>query len=202
MTADTPLLLRCAHLCEASYDQGAAGFVDVDDLRYGVFFESDIAIVAIRGTANAHNALRDVWIRPSRICTGEWVHKGFASGFEVICQAIKSPGNPTVREVIWTGHSFGAAVALLLADVAGVGQCVTFGCPRPYLRFNGNPNPRHTRVRTDDDPVTMIPRAFYRLPDPGREIVLRDDDNAVIDVADHSMSVYKERLERWLLECK
>lgn len=190
-------ILRCAELCVDSYaDKCLDGFYDVDDLRYGEHFVDGTWYITIRGTDNLENALRDLWVRPSRMRPGTWVHKGFFSGMTKLLET-HFMGFCWNEPVIFTGHSFGAAVALLLADLHK-DKCVTFGCPRPYLRCNGLPNPQHIRIMTDDDVITHIPRLCYHMPQPGREIILRDRDSEWIDIKDHSMKTYHNRLKRYL----
>lgn len=180
--------LTCAKLCEESYrDSLPSGFVEDGDLRFGIRETEDGTIVCIRGTANLANAVRDIRFLPARSPSGAWAHRGFVSGYERLRSLVGTP-----PEAIFTGHSFGAAVALLFAEALGT-PVVTFGCPRVYLKWGKAPAVEHRRYVCDDDPVTMIPRVLYRhLCEP---ILLKDGDREFIDVRDHSISVYLRRLE-------
>lgn len=179
----------CAALCLESYEPDLPpGFLDVGDLRFGIRETKAGTIIAVRGTANLANALRDIWVRPCRTPRGHWAHRGFVSGYERLREVVGTPP----PGAIFTGHSFGAAVALLFAEEFDA-PAVTFGCPRIYLRFGKAPKHiKHTRIVCDDDPVTMVPRIFYRhLCEP---ITLRDEDSQLIDLADHAMAVYLQRV--------
>jgi pimeloyl-ACP methyl ester carboxylesterase len=184
--------LACAALCVESYDDDCPpGFLDIGDLRFGIRETLHGPIVAIRGTANLGNALRDIWVRPARTPWGAWAHRGFVSGFAGLEKLLGIPP----KGAIFTGHSFGAAVALLFAEAYNA-PVVTFGCPRVYLRWGKAPVHDHTRFICDDDPVPMIPRIFYRhLCEP----IILDDADGGIDVADHAMTVYHRRLANLMI---
>lgn len=179
----------CAYLCNLSYntDRLPKGFCAVGDLRYGITIKDNITYVTIRGTANFLNVRRDLRVWPSRSHRGFLAHRGFLGGFRDLVEHIPAPSGPTV----FTGHSFGAAVALLFAEKYGA-PAVTFGCPRVYFRWGKSPDAvAHLRYICDDDPVPMVPRLLYRHL--CRPVVLADDDGG-IDIKDHSMSVYSGRL--------
>lgn len=193
-----PDILAAAELCRLSYqDALPPGFTDVDDLRFGIVEVAGKTFIVIRGTANMSNWLRDARVRPMRTCNGYLAHAGFVAAYRKLC----SGGMPTIKgaDVIATGHSLGGAVATLLAEHIGC-KLISFGSPRVYMRFFASPDIDHDRVVNDDDPVTMIPRILYRhLQEP--TVTLRDNDHQLIDVADHSMSVYCERLKGFTPPC-
>lgn len=183
------LIETCADLCANSYNDNAPGFLDVEDLRYGVFETKLGTIIAIRGTANAENWLTDASVWPKRSCGGYLAHGGFVDAYRQLCAG----GMPTVKgeRVIATGHSLGGAIATLLAEHTGC-RLVTFGSPRVYWRFGSAPKLDHTRIVCDDDPVPLVPRYLYSHRDPARE--LKDKDNHLIQVKDHSMTNYLKLL--------
>lgn len=185
--------LHCAKLCRESYNpELPEGFIDVEDLRFGIRETETQIFVVFRGTANAANVLRDIWVRPSKTVKGYLVHKGFESGFNILFTIVKQLIAKSKKELVFTGHSFGGAVALLFAEFYNA-KVITFGCPRVYFRFWKAPKEvEHKRFVCDDDPVPMIPRLFYRHL--CEATVLKDKDGG-IDVKDHSISVYCKRLE-------
>jgi len=92
-------------------------------------------IIAVRGTANAENAMVDMDIKlvPEKI-TGQYIHQGFGEAATIIFQSIKNKIHNDYT-ISTTGHSLGGAVALVLGmqlDSAGfnVGKVVTFGQPK------------------------------------------------------------------------
>jgi hypothetical protein len=172
-----------ADLCLKSYDDSAPGFIDVGDLRYGLFDD----VLVIRGTANAENWLRDAEAYPKRTCRGYLAHAGFVNSFQRLCVAGMLATVPTLV----TGHSLGGAIATLVAEKVGC-KLVTFGSPRVYFRFGSTPDMDHTRIVDEGDPVPMTPRIFYRhLNNPVR---LKDND-CLIEVHDHFMQTYINRIK-------
>jgi putative lipase involved disintegration of autophagic bodies len=119
------------------------------------------------------------------------VHRGFVSGYRKVLTEIDAAVGGS--SVIFTGHSFGAAVALLYAEAFN-SPVVTFGCPRVYLRWFDTPKVNHARYVCDDDPVVWVPRFFYRhVAEP---IMLTDGDGRHMDFKDHGIEIYKERLTK------
>ena len=193
---DNAIVRLCAAACEESYDDAASGFITVGDLRYGVRESAElvVAIVAIRGTANADNALSDISFWPRKSPTGSRCHGGFLRCFHELCDGglVADTARYRPSRIIATGHSLGGAIATLLAEQIGC-RLITFGSPRVYSRFGSLPEIDHTRIVCDDDPVPGLPRIFFRHT--CEPIVLRDDDHRLIEVKDHYMANYRARLE-------
>lgn len=187
------MLLRCAEICHDSYGNGV-GYRTVGDLRYGLIREDGRNILVFRGTANAMNAIRDIRFLPVRSRGGYLVHRGFQSAVDRVYQSVCNAVPISMRQdLVVTGHSLGGAMAVLFAEVFSC-RAITFGCPRVYWRWSSGPMMRHDRVVCDDDPVPGVPRILYRhLCEPSR--MLRDADGSWVDVADHGIAVYRERLE-------
>lgn len=182
---------QLAQLCSNSYTPvPASEWVDVKDLRFGIFDVDGMTAVVFRGSANAKNWLRNLTIIPNRSRGGHLVHKGFHTALETVWTELvhRIPKN---ANLITTGHSFGAAVALLAAEAFNC-RAVTFGCPRVYWRFGCKPIIDHRRFACDDDPVPMTPHFLYRHLEDG--IVLHDPDDEWINPDDHGIEVYITRL--------
>jgi len=184
------MIKLCAELCKQSYDDAATGYVEVEDLRYGIRQTDTHIIVVIRGTANAENWLRDADVIPKKSCRGFIAHAGFVNSFQKLCAAGLLGAIPTGKPIIATGHSLGGAVATLLAERLNC-RLITFGSPRVYFRFFSTPVLDHVRVIGEDDPVPGIPRIMYRhLTNP----IVLTDDGLPIDISDHFMATYLAKL--------
>jgi len=136
-------------------------------------FNGDFAIVAFRGTQP------DQWddiLHDSEFLLSGWkragrVHQGFEESFEEICTPLRKAISDHAEGLpLWmTGHSLGAALAVLVADemfdypkeqvdVRGV---YTFGCPRVgdsdfTTSFNQRFQGRSFRYVDDHDVVTHV----------------------------------------------
>ncbi|UCE90467.1 MAG: lipase family protein [Pseudomonadota bacterium] len=121
-------------------------------------------IIAVRGTANAQNAVTDLDFKLRRDTYADTdVHQGFSVAAQNVYDQIRTKFRRDFT-INTTGHSLGGAVALVLAmylqhDGYTVGEIVTFGQPkvstRPAAEHFGKLN--LTRVVTPDDMVPLVP---------------------------------------------
>jgi hypothetical protein len=134
---------------------------------YGfVAAQSDVAIVAFRGTESIGNALTDVEAALIRqtIFPG-LVHYGFARAAEVVYPIVRTLLTAMDRKLpIWvTGHSLGGAMATLVAHRLAhegfpVRAIYTYGSPRPGdRRFRDAYRLPHYRFVNDNDLVPHLP---------------------------------------------
>jgi hypothetical protein len=192
MTVTAPEIVICAKLCKASYEPNDLRFVTVGDLRFGVLaISGDTTAIAFRGSANTANWIRNFFVLPARTSGGYLAHAGFISAVDDLKKAL-FPHIPTGGRIVATGHSFGAAIALLFGEIL---QCpvITFGGPRVYWRFGRAPwMPEHLRIVCDDDPIPMVPRFLFRHLN--KSVVLRDRDGIRVEREDHDIDVYIDRL--------
>ena len=195
---NTKEILFCGQLCAASYNNSAMGFINVDDLRYGIRDMGDTVYIVFRGTANTKNTIRDITVFPPVMQDGFLTHRGFAMAVRKLLPFIKAQYSNT--KVVFTGHSFGAAVAALFANHYNC-SAITFGCPAIHFWFAPKPNINHTRIVCDDDPVPMIPLLTGKHTCPPA-LILKDSDDEWIDVEDHAISVYNKRLSIWAAQQK
>jgi pimeloyl-ACP methyl ester carboxylesterase len=121
-------------------------------------------VIAVRGTANAENAMVDIAIklRPDAKA-GIKLHEGFALAATGIYQDLQ-PQLDKSKTVHLTGHSLGGAVAQILAmylqqDDFDVGNVITFGQPK-VTNIAGNKKYADLnliRVVTPRDLVPLVP---------------------------------------------
>jgi pimeloyl-ACP methyl ester carboxylesterase len=188
------MLLACAQLCLLSYSESCPkGFTDVGDLRFGVMSGEEATIVVFRGSANAHNWMRDVEaVPPECTRTGHFAHRGFVEAvndlWDHVVQAVSGINHP----ITFTGHSLGGAVAVLFAEELSV-KAITFGSPRIWWDMSEVPAVQHVRVVCDDDPVPMVPHLLFQH-DETAEVITLKDGGFPVDPADHFISHYIDRL--------
>jgi len=176
----------CAKACRQSYQDDVPGF-EVGDLRYTVQETDEMVLIAIRGTANIENAIRDLETIPEKTVEGHWAHGGFTNSTKKLLAAGILNHIAKDRRVVLTGHSLGGAIAVLLAEIIGC-ELITFGCPRVYTKWGTTPTLNHIRIIRDDDPVPMMPRILYKHD--CEPVILCDGDRRLIEVQDHYIDGY------------
>jgi len=161
-------------------------------------------IVAVRGTANAENAIVDAaFVLVPDPLTGIDIHQGFLLAARDIYQQIRPKIKPgyTINTI---GHSLGGATALILAmmfDAQGyaVGEVITFGQPK-VTNISGSRKFKHlnvTRLVTPKDVVPLMPpldpMALMNLSifwHQGTEVVLFENNQyAVLSGTDSMLRV-------------
>ena len=122
---------------------------EVDHIRYGILHEknSDITYITIRGTGNFWNIITDLIVfcktkmltfQKENVTHSQKIqfHKGFLNSAEMIFNQIKEIDmDMNKRKFIFTGHSLGGAVAVVLAllfieNDYHVENVITFGQPK------------------------------------------------------------------------
>lgn len=186
-------ITTCHDLCRRSY-QHTEEFITIKKTRFGVFFLENVVYVVVRGTANFSNVLKDLYVLPKRSPKGFLCHAGFLQGFKDIQEYILHritdlTWTQSKPRIIFTGHSYGGAIATLLCEHFG-GELITFGSPKVYFRFSKAPVLNHTRIIQEDDPVPKVPAIFYthRIS----PFVIEDSDFSMLDIKDHSIENYLE----------
>jgi len=106
-------------------------FLDVEGTQVLVAGDAARAFVAFRGTDDLRAFVGNLSLLPVAWEMGGRVHEGFAQ----YLQKVRKPLASTIaaladRELVFTGHSLGAAAAVLAASVWPRGRVYTFGQPR------------------------------------------------------------------------
>ena len=106
------------------------------------------------------------------------VHKGFLDQFNTVKYSVMATifgslwSNSPIKNVIFTGHSLGGAIATLLSACVKahfqdkfIVECYTFGSPRcgnkDFVRYFDDHVDVSIRFVNKDDIVTNIPKLFY-----------------------------------------
>jgi hypothetical protein len=146
------------------------------DTRVIIGERPDCTIVAFAGTdpALASNLITDVKVR----LTSSDTHEGFQKAFDAAWDQIKPAIENSTRPLFFTGHSLGAALAVLAAEKACDSGMIpaavyTFGMPRAggaifATRYNEKLGDRTYRLVHGGDIVPCIPEWFARLVPPSR----------------------------------
>ena len=82
------------------------------------------------------------------------MHKGFKKSWDFIAKELRD--NLPNKPLYFTGHSYGAALALISAIYIPHIQVITFGCPMVAHKHT-TAKANHIRVRNNNDIVTQLP---------------------------------------------
>lgn len=82
------------------------------------------------------------------------MHKGFKKSWDLIARELRD--NLPNKPLYFTGHSYGAALALISAIYIPHEQVITFGCPM-VTHNHTTAKANHIRVRNNNDIVTQLP---------------------------------------------
>jgi hypothetical protein len=158
------------------------------------------AAVVFRGTHNLENWMSNLDTSPVSWDGPGQVHKGFRDAFKPVWKPLVQLLNELSCPVFYTGHSLGAALAMLAAVKHPPAALYTFGSPmtgdRPFVdALNGIPV---YRVVNNRDIVTQLPPPILGFRHAGELHTLSPDlpdesflpeDLAVRDLADRAIFI-------------
>ena len=148
-----------------------------------------VSIICFRGTTDLRHWIYNVSALLVEWPSGGQVHRGFAKAYErletTLCDELASQ---TDKTLIFTGHSLGAALALLAASKVDAAQAYTFGAPRPGTRPFAEALKSHCRVHRvvhGHDFVTQLPQHWRFLDErafvhPGEVVHIHDDGSQIV----------------------
>jgi hypothetical protein len=144
---------------------GLAKIVISEDCDWGIVArKDDISVIAIRGTETQHQWLEDFRAIAQPVQQGQWwLHQGFNDVWNSIAASLQkawdtaSSGN---ARVYITGHSLGAAVALIMGVYHPEAFTWTFAGPAVFSPIHGLP-PAPNVIRVVNR-ATWFRRCHYR----------------------------------------
>lgn len=173
-------------------------------------FDNDnrILFLAVRGTDDLEDFLKDASIIPSKLKGVGYVHSGFLSSARSILScsfAQINHANEVGYKIVLNGHSYGGAVVQVMQQILRKSynihsECVSFGSPRVWLPY-AKPRGLHLRVQIDSDPVTKMPFIFgwvLRLFRHKETDVLEVETPDFFSFRNHKISTYERLLEKEL----
>lgn len=188
-------------------DLNARAYIDltgvVEDLEFFIFDDANVTYVAIRGSEvglvsdqGIVDMVRNVRMMPWYNRHTGWAHGGFLRGARQVANALEKL-IPKQSTIVLTGHSLGAAVAVLAAQILSgrgrdVDHVVLFGCPRIYLSQAPTLYFPVYNYRNGADIITYLPR-IYRHPVP---LMCIEPNNKVPNFVDHRIASYQAALRR------
>lgn len=138
-------------------------FINVEGIQAYVLKNENEVVFVIRGTDERKDTLADINIFMKNT-QGVYVHAGFEKKANALYNFIKNNAFITSEclkcpQIYYTGHSYGAALALLLSTKQYCNEVITFGCPRVGNKsfVHLTKDIKHFRVRNNMDIVTKIP---------------------------------------------
>lgn len=153
--------------------------MDALDVKYDLLPRGDALVVAVPGTnpRDALDVIRDLRFLPVWIPRLGPLHAGFGTGGAKTWARI-APILPTDKQIVYTGHSLGGAIALVLAAFHALNRpdkcrVVTFGAPRlSFMNSHFDALVRQadevTEYRRVLDPVPAVPfPPLYQHPTSG-----------------------------------
>lgn len=193
--------LALAQACADIYDKGIAwdSLWFADDVYVGLRRAEEFDIIAFRGSETPEDWVRDFKGWPEKHPELGYCHDGFLDGMDDVAKEIAPVTGG--RPLAVTGHSLGAARALILAGLLTTFRrppsiVVTFGTPRPGFAklsriLNGGGFPIRC-YKNRSDPVTDVPwlMGMYRRPVEQTMLDVAPLAGDIGPLADHHIGLY------------
>ena len=182
---------------------GLAKIVVSENCDWGVIArKGDTSVIAIRGTETQHQWLEDFRAIAQPVAHQQWwMHQGFQAVWNSIAPSLQQAWNiasAAKAQVYITGHSLGAAVALIMGVQHPEAFTWTFAGPAVFSPIRGLPPALNVvRIVNEKDlvPKVPIPPLYQQI---GQEIQLAGAADPLDFALQHSLDTYKEGLSLWL----
>jgi len=157
------VLKKLAKICEQSYsgvfDLKVLHSLSVKGIQVYILDANDYAILVFRGSDEPKDWVKNFQVNFVNTVYG-WMHKGFKHSWDLVSRDVRE--NLPNKPLYITGHSYGGALAFIAGLFIPHVEVITFGCPKVlhkdyplYVKIN------HTRVRNNNDIVTLVPPKPY-----------------------------------------
>lgn len=182
---------------------GLAKIVISEDCDWGVVArKDDISVIAIRGTETQHQWLEDFRAIAQPVAhDGWWIHQGFDDVWNSIAASLQQAWNTASlanAKVYITGHSLGAAVALIMGVHHPEAFTWTFAGPAVFSPIHGlPPSANVVRIVNPSDlvPKVPVPPLYQHI---GQEVDVAGAADRFDFALQHSLDTYKAGLTRLL----
>jgi len=194
----TKVHLACARMLARSYTAKQHIAISTIEIRFGEIDGKRVA--AIRGSESMGDWARNLRVAPTRSrILKAWVHNGFLTSALAVKDAMLKEIKKNGPFHIITGHSKGAAEAVLLSALlkkwgyAPI-EMIAFAEPRTFCRWSSSTECL-TEISTskyviDGDWVPEIPKIFYQNRQPEWKWLEADDP--------HNIDTHIAKLEKFL----
>lgn len=118
----------------------------------------EACVVVFRGSDEVQDWVFNIQAGVTYTAYGN-MHKGFKKSWDLIARELRD--NLPNKPLYFTGHSYGAALALISAIYIPHEQVITFGCPMVTHKHT-TAKANHIRVRNNNDIVTQLPSLGYK----------------------------------------
>ena len=180
---------------------GLAKIVISEDSDWGVVArKDDTSVIAIRGTETQHQWLDDFRAIAQPVPHGPWwMHQGFDDVWNSIAASLQKAWGTACSanaRVYVTGHSLGAAVALIMGVHHPEAFTWTFAGPAVFSPIHGlPPSANVVRIANPSDlvPKVPIPPLYQHI---GQEVGVAGVDNLFDFALQHSLDTYAAGLAK------
>jgi len=180
---------------------GLAKIVVSEDCNWGVVArKDDISVIAIRGTDTQHQWLEDFRAIAQPVAHGQWwMHQGFDDVWNSIAVSLQKAWDTASlakARVYVTGHSLGAAVALIMGVHHPEAPTWTFAGPAVFSPVHGlPPSANVVRVVNPSDlvPKVPIPPLYEQI---GKQVDVAGAANQLDFALQHSLDTYAAGLAK------
>ncbi len=180
---------------------GLAKIIISEDTDWGVVArKDDISVIAIRGTDTQHQWLEDFRAIAQPVPNGPWwMHQGFNDVWNSIAPSLQKAwdtASSANAKVCITGHSLGAAVALIMGVHHPEALTWTFAGPAVFSPIHGvPPSANIVRVVNPSDlvPKVPIPPLYQHI---GQEVDIVGAADQYDYALQHSLDTYAAGLAK------